>query len=272
MPFIGLDLFKALALGLIVGLTEFLPVSTDGHLLLAQRLGGLDAHTLGASFVPFAELAALLALLSVYWRRLSAVLTATAADDASARRFLLCLLLATLPALILGALAHDFIRGALFNVWIVCFALIAGGAILAWADRPAAHPRYPDAKELPLSLFLLVALAQCVSLVPGVSRAGATIVATRLGGADRRAAADFSLWLAMPMLAGSLASDFYRNPPTMSSVGSAATAVGFAAAFVAAWCVARAFPDFVSQRGFAPFAWWRVILGSLGLMALALGL
>jgi len=271
MSLFGLDLSKALTLGFIVGLTEFLPVSTAGHLLLVQRFSGLDAQALGAGFVSLAELAALLALLLVHggrvWRTVAGV-----ADDPAGRRFVLGLLLAFLPAAVLGALTHDFVRGALFNIWVVCFSLIVGGGVLLWADRLGHAPRHREASAFPLSMCLMIGLAQCAALIPGVSRAGATIVAALLLGADRRAAAEFSLWLAMPTLAGTLAYDLYRNPLAVNSASLLAAAIGFAAAFIVAWCVVRIFLDFASRRGFTPFAWWRVILGSLGLIGLALGL
>jgi undecaprenyl-diphosphatase len=266
----GLDLFKAFALGLITGLTELIPVSTAGHLLLVQRLANLDAQAFGAVFVPLLELAVLLGLIAVYLPR-ACRLVVHLADDPAARRFVLGLVLALLPAAVLGAIAHDLVHAALFNAWAVCFALIVGGGVLIWADRLGEAPRYHEAGAFPLSMCFLIGLAQCAALIPGVSRAGASIVGALCLGADRRAAADFSLWLAMPSLAGTLAYDLYRNPVALSSTSYAATAIGFAAAFVAAWCVARTLLEFASKRGFAPFAWWRVILGTLGLIALALG-
>jgi undecaprenyl-diphosphatase len=266
----GFDPVKVVALGLMVGLTELLPVSTAAHLLLAQRFSGLDAQSLGAAFLPAAELGVLIALVAVYFLRLTEVARGMAGDP-PARRFVLGLLIALLPAAALGALVHDLVRGALLNVWFVCFALIVGGGLLLWADRAVLTPRYREAKDFPLSLCVMIGIAQCAALIPGVSRTGATIVAALLGGAERRAAADFSLWLAMPMLAGTLAYDLYRSPAAANSV-SLAAAIGLAGAFLAAWSVARVFVDFASRRGFALFAWWRVILGTLGLIALALGL
>ncbi|HLH93859.1 MAG TPA: undecaprenyl-diphosphate phosphatase [Xanthobacteraceae bacterium] len=271
MAFFGLDLFKALSLGLIAGLTEFLPVSTAAHLLFAQRFGRLDAQSLGAAFVPLIELAALAALLLVYGARIWRTAAATA-NDPAARRFAIGLLLAFLPSAVFGALVHDIVRGALFNVWAVAFALIVGGGVLLWAERLELAPRYHEATKFPLAMCLLIGLAQCAALIPGLSRAGVSIVAALLLGADRRSAADFSLWLAMPGLAATLAYDLYRNPVVLGSSSLGVAVTGFAAAFLAAWCVARTFLDFASSRGFAAFAWWRVILGSLALIGLALGL
>src|SRR5437868_5221739 len=123
---------------------------------------------------------------------------------AAARRFVIGVLIAFLPAAVVGALAHDFIKTVLFNVWIVCFTLILGGAILLWVDRMDLDTRYHDATKFSLPMYLGIGLAQCVSMIPGVSRSGATIVAAMLLGADRRSAAEFSFWLAMPTMAGAL--------------------------------------------------------------------
>jgi undecaprenyl-diphosphatase len=159
----------------------------------------------------------------------------------------------------------------LLNVWIVCFALIVGGAVLSWVDQLDLKPRHHEATGFSLPMYLLIGLAQCLAVIPGVSRSGATIVAAMLLGADRRAAAEFSFWLAMPAMGGALAYDLYRNHGQMSADNTTIAAIGFAVSFVAAGFVVKTFLDFVSSHGFRLFAWWRVIIGSLGLIALALG-
>jgi undecaprenyl-diphosphatase len=264
-------LLKASALGVLAGLTAFVPVSASGHLMLARRFLGLDDAAFGAGFVALIELGALLALLSVYSGRLWRLATEMFSDPA-ARRFVIGVLVAFLPAAVAGALAHDLIASMLLNVWIVCFALIVGGAVLMWVDRLELEPRHHDATGFSLSMYFIIGLAQCLALIPGVSRSGPGIVAAMLLGADRRAAAEFSFWLAMPTMAGALAYDLYRNPARISADNAVIIAIGFAAAFVAAWCVVRTFLDYVSRHGLRLFAWWRVLVGSLGLIALALGL
>jgi undecaprenyl-diphosphatase len=159
----------------------------------------------------------------------------------------------------------------LLNVWLVCFALIVGGAILLWIDRIDLKPRHYEATRLSLPMYFGIGLAQCLALVPGVSRSGATIVAAIGLRAERRAAAEFSLWLAMPTLAGALASDLYRSHGELRPDNAVLAAIGFAASCLTAWWVVRTFLDYVARHGFALFAWWRVILGTLGLIALALG-
>jgi undecaprenyl-diphosphatase len=262
------DLFKALTLGFLDGLTELIPVSASGHLLLAQRFLGLGGENFGPAFVLLIRLAALLALLSVYFVRLWR-LAAGMIGDPAARRFLLGIALAFLPALLAGALAHDLIRSILFNLWVVCFALIVGGAILLWVDHLDRKPRWHDAAQFPLATYLLIGIAQGVALIPGISRSAASIVTAMLLGADRRAAAEFSLWLALPTLAGAIVSEVYQARGSLSP-GAILAGIGFAASFAAALMVARTFVDYVASHGLRLFAWWRVIVGSLGLIALAI--
>jgi undecaprenyl-diphosphatase len=270
MSFMWFDLFKAVALGIVEGLTEFVPVSSTGHLLLVQRFFGFDDEDFGKTFAVLIQFGAILALLSIYFLRLWRLAVGMFSDPA-ARRFVIGVLVAFLPAAVIGALAHDFIKGVLFNVWIVCFALIVGGAVLLWVDQLDLEPRHHEATGFSLPMYFIIGLAQCLAMIPGVSRSGATIVAAMLLGADRRAAAEFSFWLAMPTMAGAFAYDLYKNHAQMSANNAIIIAIGFAVSFVAAWLVVKAFLDYVSSHGFKLFAWWRVIVGSLGLIALALG-
>jgi undecaprenyl-diphosphatase len=265
-PMAWLDLLKALVLGLVEGLTQFIPVSAGGHLLLAQRFFGLGG---GVGTMPL-ELGALLGLVAAYGARVFALVLA-AVHDPAARRFVIGILIAVLPAAVLGVLVREFIVGLMLNIWVVCFALIVGGAILLWVDRGERKARYAEAREFSLPMYLAIGVAQCLALIPGVSRAGASIVAAMWLGADRRAATDFSLWLALPTLAGALAFSLYRNGTTLSADNALAAAIGLAAAFVAAWLVVRSLLDYVGTEGLRLFAWWRVLLGSLGLIWLALG-
>ena len=263
------DLLKAMVLGVVEGLTEFLPVSSTGHLLLVQRFFGFDDGDFGKTFAVLIQFGAILALLSIYFVRLWKIAVGFFRDPA-ARRFVIGVLLAFLPAAVIGALAHDFIKSVLFNVWIVCFTLIAGGAVLLWIDRLDLEPRYDEATRFSLPMYFVIGVAQCLAMVPGVSRSGATIVAAMLLGADRRSAAEFSFWLAMPTMAGAFVYDLYKSQGQLSTSNLLIVAVGFIVSFIAAWIVVKTFLDYVSRHGFALFAWWRVIVGSLGLIALAL--
>jgi undecaprenyl-diphosphatase len=264
------DLFKAFVLGVVEGLTEFLPVSSTGHLLLVQRFFGFDDADFGKTFAVLIQFGAILALLSIYFARIWRIALGLV-DDPAARRFVLGVLIAFLPAAVVGALAHDFIKSVLFNVWIVCFMLIVGGAVLIWVDRMTLATRYHDATKFSLPMYFIVGLAQCVSMVPGVSRAGATIVAAMLLGAERRAAAEFSFWLAMPTMAGAFAYDLYKSHGQLTSENLIIVGFGFVVSFACAWIVVKTFLGYVQHHGFGLFAWWRVIVGTLGLIALAVG-
>ena len=264
------DLFKAFVLGIVEGLTEFLPVSSTGHLLLLERFFGFDDDAFGKTFVVLIQLGAILAILSIYFMRLWRIAMGMFTDPA-ARRFVIGVLIAFLPAAIIGAAAHGFIKGVLFNPWIVCFTLILGGAVLLWVDQLELRPRYRDATAFSLPMYFTIGLAQCLAMVPGVSRSGTTIVSAMLLGADKRSAAEFSFFLAIPTMGGAFAYDLYKNWAQMTGSNTLLVVVGFVTSFVAAWIVVRMFLDYVARHGFAVFAWWRVIVGSLGLIGLALG-
>jgi undecaprenyl-diphosphatase len=264
------DLFKAAILGIVEGLTEFLPVSSTGHLLLLERFFGFDDDAFGKTFVVLIQLGAILAILSIYFFRLWNIFI-RAFSDPAARRFVIGVLIAFLPAAIIGALAHSFIKGVLFNPWVVCFSLILGGAVLLWVDQLDLRPRFHDATTFSLGMYLIIGFAQCLAMIPGVSRSGATIVSAMLLGSDKRAAADFSFFLAIPTMGGAFAYDLLKNYGQMTSSRTLLVAVGFAVSFVTAWIVVKSLLDYVTRHGFALFAWWRVIVGTLGLIGLALG-
>jgi undecaprenyl-diphosphatase len=264
------DFFKALILGIVEGLTEFLPVSSTGHLLLVQRFFGFDDEDFGKTFAVLIQFGAILALLSIYFPRIWHIAVNMFRDPA-ARRFVIGVLVAFLPAAVVGALAHDLIKSVLFNVWIVCFTLIVGGAILLWVDQMNLSTRYHDATKFSLPMYFIIGLAQCLSMIPGTSRAGATIVSAMLLGADRRSAAEFSFWLAMPTMAGAFVYDLYKSRGQLGGGHAIIVAFGFLVSFICAWIVVKTFLDYVQRHGFGLFAWWRVIVGSLGLIALALG-
>ena len=265
------DLIKAAVLGIVEGLTEYLPVSSTGHLLLMEHFFGFDDDAFGKSFTILIQLGAILALLSIYFVRLVKLATGFF-TDAQARHFVIGVLLAFLPAAVVGALAYGFIKDVLFNVWIVCITLVIGGFVLLWVDRMTLHARYHDATKFTLPMYLGIGLFQCISMVPGVSRAGATIIGAMLFGADRRSAAEFSFWLAMPTMVGAFAFELYKSRAEMSGDNTLVIAVGFVASFICGWIVVKTFLDYVSRHSFALFAWWRIIVGGAGLIALTLGL
>jgi undecaprenyl-diphosphatase len=263
------DLIKAAILGIVEGLTEFLPVSSTGHLLLLEHFFGFDDDAFGKTFVVLIQLGAILAILSIYFQRLWAIALGALTREAP-RRFILGVLIAFLPAAAIGAVLHGFIKGVLFNPWIVCTSLIIGGGVLLWVDRLRLRPIYHEATDLPLMTYLIIGFCQCLAMIPGVSRSGATIVSAMLLGADKRAAAEFSFYLAMPTMAGAFAYDLYKNWHQMDGSNTLLVIVGFATSFVAAWIVVKSFLDYVTSHGFSLFAWWRIIVGALGLIGLGL--
>jgi undecaprenyl-diphosphatase len=265
-----LDIVKAVMLGVIEGLTEFLPVSSTGHLLLFQRFFGFGEKSFGDTFAILIQLGAILAILSVYFGRLWR-LAVGAVSDPGARRFVIGVLVAFLPAVLVGLVAGKYIKELLFNPWVVCFTLILGGAILLWVDQLDLEPRYHDATTFSLPMYLGIGAAQCLAMIPGVSRSGATIVSAMLFGSDKRSAAEFSFFLAIPTMVGAFAYELFKSYDRLSSDNITLIVIGFVTSFFAALLVVRLFIDFVSRHGFKVFAWWRVIVGTLGLIALALG-
>lgn len=257
--------FEALFLGLIEGLTEFLPVSSTGHLLLVGHFLGFE--TTGKTFEVLIQLGAILALLSVYSGRLWSIARAVPHDE-EARRFAIGVIVAFLPAAVIGALLHGFIKGVLFNPYVVCIALIAGGLVLLLLDDFRLDSRYRDATRFPLPMYLKIGFIQCLAMIPGVSRSGATIVGAMALGADKRAAAEFSFFLAMPTMAGAFAYDLLKNYKQLSFQDGALIVVGFIAAFATALVVVKSLLDYVARHGFTTFAWWRIGVGAAGLAGL----
>jgi undecaprenyl-diphosphatase len=262
------SLLVAALLGVIEGLTEFIPVSSTGHILLAGHFLGF--HSTGKAFEVLIQLGAILAILSVYARRLID-LARELPTSQRARRFVAAVLVAFLPAVVLGVAFHGVIKTVLFETpMLIAVMLILGGIVLLWVDRRPEVPEYRDVMDFPLPMALRIGLFQCLALVPGVSRSGATIVGALLMGADKRSAAEFSFFLSMPTMAGAFAYDLYKNRDVLSFDDAAVIAVGFICAFVAAVVVVRSLLAFVSRRGYAVFGWWRIIIGTAALIALLL--
>lgn len=261
-----MPLWQAALLGFIEGLTEFLPVSSTGHLLLAGHFLGFDSP--GKAFEVLIQLGAILAIVTVYFSKLVGVALRIPTDPA-ARRFVIAVLIAFLPAAVIGASLHGFIKGVLFETPVlICIMLILGGFVLLAIDRIDFHPRYHDAMDFPPSVAFKIGLFQCLAMIPGVSRSGATIVGGLLLGTDKRSAAEFSFYLAMPTMAGAFAYDLYKNWAQLSGADLTAIAVGFVVAFITAVIVVRGALAFITRHGLAPFGWWRIIVGAGALAAL----
>jgi undecaprenyl-diphosphatase len=259
----------AAALGLLEGLTEFIPVSSTGHVLLAGYFLGFQSP--GHAFEVLIQLGAILAILGVYSRRLWQIFS-SAPHDTRARRFIIAVLLAFLPAAIIGVLAHRVIKDILFETPVlIASMLILGGVVLLFADRISTRPRYHAAEEFPPLMALKIGLIQCLAMVPGVSRSGATIVGALLMGADKRSAAEFSFFLSMPTMLGAFVYDLYKNRDILDSAAAGNIVVGFICAFLAAIVVVRGLLNHVSAHGYALFAWWRIVVGILVLLVLWAG-
>jgi undecaprenyl-diphosphatase len=256
----------ALLLGLLEGLTEFIPVSSTGHILLAGHFLGFKST--GKAFEILIQLGAILAILSVYFRRLWKMLL-DLPHDRLTRHFVIGILIAFLPAALIGALAHDFIKTVLFeSPKLICTMLIIGGVVLLWVDRMALKPIYRDVERFPNRIYILIGFFQCLAMIPGTSRSGATIVGALLLGVEKRAAAEFSFFLAMPTMVGAFAYDLLKNRSALSADDFSLIAIGFVAAFLAALVVVRFLLDYISRHGYSLFGWWRVIVGSVGMIAL----
>jgi len=259
----------AALLGLLEGLTEFIPVSSTGHLLLAGHFLGFQST--GKTFEVVIQLGAILALTSVY-AALILRLALRARHDVAARRSIVSILLAFLPSVFVGLLAYEFIKTVLFETPIlIAIMLIVGGFILLVIDRIAPPPVHHDALALPFGKSLAIGFCQCLAMVPGVSRSGATIVGALMMGVEKRAAAEFSFLLSLPTMGAAVAYDLYKSRNVLDFGAVWEIAVGFAVAFVTAIIVVRWVLNFIGRHGYALFGWWRIIVGSLALGALLLG-
>lgn len=263
------DWLAAIILGLVEGLTEFIPVSSTGHLLLLGHFLGFESE--GKTFEIVIQLGAILAVVSLYFQRLWALATLWP-HDPKARHFIIGVLIAFLPAAFAGVLLYDIIKDIFFETpTIICVALIVGGVLLLLLDRMKKVPRYLDVNTYPLRVYALIGLFQCLALLPGVSRSGATIAGGLLLGTDKRSAAEFTFFLALPTMGGAVVYDLFRSRDALDFGDLGLIAIGFVTAFVTALFVVRFLLDFVSRHGFAPFAWWRIAVGSVGLALLWAG-
>ena len=250
---------KAAALGLVEGATEFIPVSSTGHLILAGRWLAFEGQT-ATTFEIFIQLGAILAVLWLYRGRVFGAL-AEARSSPIARRFLVNLLIAFLPAAVLGLLIHDFITDRLFTPRVVAATMLLGGVAILCVERwrPAASTRSVD--EISYAKALGIGLAQCLSLVPGVSRSGATIMGALALGTERVAATEFSFFLSIPVMFAASGYDLLENRDALSVADLPVFALGFGVSFLSALVVVKALLGFVSRHSFVPLAWYRILFG-----------
>jgi undecaprenyl-diphosphatase len=252
-------MLKALLLGVVEGLTEFIPVSSTGHLILLIDLIGFDGPP-GKVFEVVIQLGAVVAVCWAYRERFFRVAAGLLSDPDQAR-FVRNILLGFIPAMAIGWFSHGFIKNVLFSPWVVVTTLVLGGFAILLIERIRPEPRHDAVERLPAATALQIGLCQAVAMIPGVSRSGATIMGGLLLGVDRRTATEFSFFLAVPTMLAATVFDTYQNRAVMNGDNVAVIAVGFFAAFLSALFVVRHVLDFVSRRGFAPFAWYRIVVG-----------
>lgn len=262
-------LFVPAILGIIEGLTEFIPVSSTAHILLAGHFLGFNSP--GRVFEVLIQFGAILAIAILYFGRIVALLRDAIARKPGAWRFILGVVLASFPAALAGVLLHDFIKTVIYETPVVfCVSLIVGGIVLLYVDQLKLTPKYTDITQFPPLLCLYIGLFQMLALIPGVSRSGATIVGSLLMGTDKRSAAEFTFWIAMPIMGGAFVYDLYKSRDYITSELGLAVIVGFAMAFVVAFFVVRYLLDYISKHGFAVFAYWRIFVGAIGLWGVLL--
>jgi len=259
-------LVKAALLGLIEGVTEFIPVSSTGHLILASRWLG-ETGEAAKTFDIFIQLGAILAIVWLYRARLTRTVLAASHDPAS-RRFLLNLVVAFLPAAIVGFLAHDWIKARLFTPVVVATALVAGGLVILLIERLRLRERVADVADIRPPTALGVGLAQVLSLIPGTSRSGATIMGGYALGLSRRAATEFSFFLSIPVMFAATLYDLLKSRGALGAADLPAFALGFIVSFISALIVVQAFLGYVSRHSFNAFAWYRIVLGGAILLFL----
>ena len=259
-------LVKAVIMGVVEGLTEFLPVSSTGHLILAGSLIGFTDETIKSAklFDIVIQAGAIVAVIIVYWQRLRETLAGLRGNDPRQRRFVMNVLIGFLPAAVLGVLFSKAIKAHLFTPAVVATTFILGGIIILWAEKRAAADatvRIGNVDDMSPMDALKVGLAQSLALVPGTSRSGATIIGGMLFGLSRKAATDFSFFLAIPTLIGASLYSLWKARDTLSAADAPLLIVGTVVSFLVAWVVVRWLLRFIATHSFVPFAWYRIAFG-----------
>jgi len=263
-----MDIATPVLLGIVEGLTEFLPVSSTGHLILATKLLGYDADKWEV-FNIVIQLGAILAVVVLYWRTFWAVLQGMVRRDATSLRFVRNILLAFLPAAVIGLVLHKKIEALLGNAMVVAVALVLGGMAILAIEWRVKNGHIAGVANVPAKTTLGIGLIQCLAMVPGVSRSGATIMGALSLGVERRTAAEFSFFLAIPTMLGATTIELAKHRHDImapGAVGLGTIGIGFVVAFIVAMLVIKAFVSVISKHGFAPFAWYRIVAGSAALV------
>ncbi|MBM3523537.1 MAG: undecaprenyl-diphosphate phosphatase [Alphaproteobacteria bacterium] len=259
--------FDAVLMGIVEGLTEFIPVSSTGHLIVLGELIGFQGPP-GKTFEIVIQLGAVAAVCWHFRAKILALALGLGRDGPD-RRFAINVIVALVPALLIGGLGYPIVK--LLQVpLVVGIALILGALAIFWIERNAPPPRHASPDEIPIKTAFLVGLCQTVAMIPGISRSGATIMGALMLGVERRAATEFSFFLLAPTMVAAATFSLWKNRKEIVLDDLALIAVGFAAAFISALFVVRGLVAFISRHGFAPFAWYRLALGAVLLAAIAL--
>jgi undecaprenyl-diphosphatase len=256
-------------LGIVEGVTEFIPVSSTGHLILASELLGYNAAQWSV-FNVVIQLGAILAVIVLYWRTFWAVLVGLLGNKPESWRFVRNVLVAFIPSALLGYIFIDRIEALLESAKVVAWALLIGGIAMLVIERTAPKGTEKGVADISLGKAIGVGLIQCLSMIPGVSRSGATILGGLSLGIERRTAAEFSFFLAIPTMLGATTLTLLKHHDQLGAVGFGGIALGFLVSFVVAVVVIKWFIGIVSRRGFAPFAWYRIVIGAAALAWLTL--
>lgn len=266
-------LVKAAVMGVVEGLTEFLPVSSTGHLILAGTLLGMTDAKYKVFDIAI-QTGAIFAVILVYWQKIRGTVLALPTEK-DAQRLAINVLIAFIPAVVIGLLAGSWIKAHLFNAQVVAITLVLGGFVIIWAEaRQARQPslaRIPEADDMRFSDALKVGLVQCVAMIPGTSRSGATIIGGMLLGLSRKAATDFSFYLAIPTLIGAGVYSLYKERALLAMSDLPIFAVGLLFAFLSAWLCIRWLLAYIATHSFVAFAWYRIIFGGVILLTYQLG-
>ena len=252
-------------LGIVEGLTEFIPVSSTGHLVLAAELLGFESEAAG-TFEIVIQLGAILAVIVLYWRRFFDVGMGLTRGDREALLFTRNVFLGFLPSMVIGFIVYDYVKAMLESPMIVAVALILGGFAILAIERLVKRPRFESVEAMSWKAALGVGSIQCLSMIPGVSRSGATIIGALSLGVERRTAAEYSFFLAVPTMLAASSYDLLRSGSELGEGAWGTIALGFVVSFIVALVVIKWFIAIVSRIGFAPFAWYRIVVGTLALI------
>lgn len=259
-----LSLLSIVLLGIVEGLTEFLPVSSTGHLILAGEVMQVPQGT--ETFDIVIQLGAILAVVVLYRQRFATVLAGLVRRDPGSIRFTRNVLIGFLPSAAIGAFAYGAIKAMLESPIIVAVALIIGGIAILVIERMVRNPTCDSVEGMSVKTSFGIGLIQCLSMIPGVSRSGATIMGALTLGVERRTAAEYSFFLAIPTMVGATTLALWKARHDLGNSQATAIGIGFVVSFIVAMLVIRWFLNVVTKHGFAPFAWYRIIAGGIALV------